>query len=228
MDRRKLIVGGGAAAVAGTLTAVTGAMMPARAASTTDHAQRVLDQVNIDLGLVNPEGIQRQFDWSCADALAAPPRDPYADDLDTWVRRRMAEVCRAETFTVAVTEDPQARSLLAFSYLAYSQDQDKPLPVLDPGMRVPAVLRILEPDFLPVLLGLITERSSASREFAYALQTTSDRLDLMVAEKLREFPDDSGRVQAAPGNPSGKDALEFTAGVVVFLAFLYWIKRGMK
>jgi hypothetical protein len=229
MDRRKLIVGGGAAAVATTLSAA----LPAQAASnlwpasTADHVRRVLDEVNIDRGLVDPDGLRRQLERGYAELVEAPPRDPYANDLETWVRQRIVEVCRTDIFAPAVTEIPQSRALLAFSYLAYSQNQDTLLPRLDPGMRVPAVLQRLEPDFLPVLVDQVTERAGQSRAFAYALQATSDELDRFLAEKVRESSDVNGRMaQAQPG--SGAEALEFTAGVLVILAFLYWIKRGLK
>jgi hypothetical protein len=236
MDRRRLIVGGSAAAVATTLGAVAGPSLAARAASiwgtgptsTLEHAQRVLDQVNIDLGLVNPDGLRRQYERSYADALASSPRDPKEYHLEAWVDNRLWELCRTDSYAAALTEIPQSRSLLAFSFLVYSQNQDMTLPRLDLGMRVPAVLDTLETDFFPVLSDLITQKSNESREFAYVLQTTAAELDRMVAEKLKESLGEKGSVQAMPGNPSGKDALEFTVGVLVFLSFLYWIKRGGK
>lgn len=230
MDRRKLLVSGSAAAVATTLTAVA----PAAATSwptstpisTADHVRRVLGDVNIGLGLVDPAGLQRQFDRAYAALQSSPPRDPEAGDLDAWIRRRMVELSGTDSFAVAATEIPQTRSLLAFSFLAFSQHQETALPQLSLGMRVPATLRVLEPDFLPVLLNHVEDQSITSRGFAQALQATSAELDRMIAEKLRESSGDGGMLMASPNN--GKEALEFTAGVIVFIAFLYWIKRGLK
>jgi hypothetical protein len=231
MDRRKLIVGGGAAAVATTLSAVTG--LPAQAAftpaSTADHVRRVLAEVNIDRGLVNPDGLRRMLERGYAEVVAAPPWDPSANNLAAWVRQRLVEVCRTETFAPAVTEIAESRALLAFSYLAYSQNQEIALPRLDPGIRVPAVLQRLEPDFFPVLVDQVTAKAGQSREFAYALQATSDELDRFLAEKVRESSsDEAGQGRGAQSKPgSGAEGLEFTAGILVILATVYWIKRGL-
>jgi hypothetical protein len=234
MDRRKFVVGGGAAAVATTLTAVSGAATPAVAASTigtgptstADHVQRVLNEVNPELGLVDPAGLQRQFERSYAEFLASAPRDPNANDLDAWIRQRMVEVCGTDSYVAAVTQVPQARLLLAFSFLAYSQHQETPFPTLSQGMRVPIVLRVLEPDFLTVLLQQLNERCSTSREFASALLATSAELDRIFAEKLRASSSYRGRAPSMADNAA--DTAGYIAGVFVILGFLYWIKNGLK
>jgi hypothetical protein len=228
MDRRKFVVGGGAAAVATTLTAVTGAI-PAVAASIAgagpmsvdDHARRVLDRVNVDLGLVDPAGLQRQFERAYAGYLASAPRDPAANDLDAWIRRRMLELCGTDSYAAAVTEVPQTRALLAFSFLAYSQHQDTALPLLTRSMRVPTVLRILEPDFLPVLVDQIGERCSTSREFAVALQSTSAELDRIIAETLRDSSESLRQTAASPSGPS--ETINYIGGVLALIAFFYWL-----
>lgn len=232
MDRRKLIVGG-SAAVATTLVAAVGGNLPAAASiigvgstTTNDHVLRVLNLVDVGRGLVNPAGIQRQFEQGYADCEAALPRDPEADDLDAWIRRRMVELCGTDSYAAAVTEIPQTRTLLAFNFLVYSQNQEVALPRLDPGMRVPAVLRTLEPDFLPVLLDRINEASNARRDFADCLQATSAELDRIVAEKLQGLPE--GNVRAMNSPRDGREALEFTAGVLVILGFIYWVKAQTK
>lgn len=237
MDRRKLLVSGSAAAVATTLTAVAPASAASRPVSTADHVRRVLSDVNIGLGLVDPAGLQRQFEQAYRALQSSPPRDPEAGDLDAWIRRRMIELSGTDSFAVAATEIPQTRALLAFSFLAFSQHQETTLPQLSLGMRVPTTLRALEPDFLPVLLSHIEDQSLSSRAFSYALQATSAELDRMIAEKVRESSGGDGgdgggggggggMRMASPNN--GKEALEFTAGVIIFVAFLYWIKRGLK
>ena len=234
MDRRKFVVGGGAAAIATTLTAVTGAGIPAAAStagttpgSTADHVRRVLDEVDVELGLVDPAGLQRQFERSYAEFLASDPRDPNANDLDAWMRRRMLELCGTDSYALAVTEIPQSRLILAFSFLAYSQSQHTPMPALSRGMRVPVVLRVLEPDFLPVLLEQLNERCRTSRAFASALLATSAELDRIFAEKLRASLSFRGRAPMAADN-SAADTAGYIAGVFVFLGFLYWIKNGLK
>lgn len=227
MDRRKFVVGGGVAAVATTLTAVTGAGLPAAAASilragtmtVADHARRVLDSVNVDLGLVNPAGMQRQFEQAYAEFVASAPRDPDANDLDAWIRRRMIELCGTDSYLAAVTEIPQTRALLAFSFLGNSQHQDTVLPPVTRSMRVPAVLRMLEPDFLPELLDQINERSRTSLQFARALQGASAELDRIIAERLRESSDGAGL--AASSSPS--DAY-VVFSLIVVVGYYIWIE----
>ncbi|GIH09745.1 hypothetical protein Rhe02_78120 [Rhizocola hellebori] len=226
MDRRKFVVGGSAAAVAVTLGAVAGGgVAGAEPTSAAEHARRVLDQVDVDAGLVNPDGLRRQFEQSYEAFLASAPRDPEANDLDAWIRSRMMGLCGTDSYVAALTEIPSTRSLLAFSFLVYSQNQDTPLPSLAQSMRTPTLLRILEPDFLPALVGQIDERSLASREFASALETSANELDRIFAEKLRGSAGRWGRAKSAPSNG---DTAGYIAGVLIFIAFLYWIKGGLK
>jgi hypothetical protein len=226
-------LGGSAAAVATTITAVTGAGLPAAASivgtaptSTADHVRRVLDQVNVELGLVDPARLQRQIERSYADYVSSAPRDPDASDLDAWVRQRMAQLCGTESYLAAVSEIPQTRLLLAFSLLAYSHHQDTALPPLSQSMGVPLVLRTLESDFLPVLLRQLNERCLASHGYALALQATSAELDRIFAEMLQSSSGGMVVAQAQPGSPA--DTAGYIAGVFVILGFLYWIKGGLK
>ena len=233
MDRRKFVVGGGVAAVATTLTAVTGAGLPAAAASilgagpmtVTEHARRVLDSVNVDLGLVNPAGMQRQFEQAYAEFVASAPRDPDANDLDAWIRRRMIELCGTDSYLAAVTEIPQTRALLAFSFLANSQHQDIVLPPVTRCMRVPAVLRMLEPDFLPELLDQINERSRTSLRFALALQAASAELDRIIAEKLRESSNGAGLAASSSNGPSDA-AVVFS--LIVVVGYYLWSELSKR
>jgi hypothetical protein len=243
MDRRKLILGSGAAAVATTLGAVTGATAPAQAApartrfritSTADHARLVLEEVKVDLGLVNPDGVARRYD-ECYVALTKypfPAREPDPAGLEAWIRRRMMDLAGTDSYAEAGTKIPETRTLLAFSLLAYSQNQDKGLPEVDPGMPVPPVFEKLEPDFLPVLLRLVKEKRESSREFAAALDATSALLDRIVAEKLRDLPGDkdgkSGGGIVAQANPTPGDGLNLALGVLVIMAVVYWVKRELK
>jgi hypothetical protein len=223
MDRRKLIVGGGAAAVAATLAAVAGRGIPAGASttdtaptSTADHARRVLDLVDVELGLVNPNGLRGQ----CAQSLAASQAsfaqredDPVVtNNLDAWLRQRMVDLCGTDSYDVAV---PQTRTLLAFSFLAYSQNQDIPPPQVDPDMPVPTVLQALEPDFLPILLDQINAKSGTSPAFANALQASSAELDQIVAANGQDSPGDGG------------PELSVAAGVVVAWAFVFGLLAVM-
>jgi hypothetical protein len=228
MDRRKLIVGGGAAALATTLASIAGTGTPAAAStvevSTADHARSVLDQVNVDLGLVNPAGLRSQFQQSyttCQATFAQPdPDSPPTNDLDAWIRQRTLNLCGTDSYVVAVTETPEARALVAFSFLAYSQNQDISVPQIESGMPVPAMLQNLEPDFLPVLVGQINDKSSTSPEFAGALQASLAEVDRMIEEN--QDPGDGGPVQGTP-NGAG-DTIHYVVGVIGFISFLYWIK----
>jgi hypothetical protein len=230
MDRRRLLVSGGAAAVAATIVAVVGRGTPALGdgapVSTADHARLVLDQVNLDLGLVNPTGLQGQFEQSFAASQTffaqRDPDQPITNDLDGWLRQRMLDLCGTDSYAVAVTEVPETRTLLAFSFLACSQNQDGSLPTqIDPGMPVPSVAQNLEPDFFPVLLGQINDKSNASPDFADALQASSAALDQIIADNLPSDPGDGGPLQ---GTPNGaEDTGRYIYGVVGFILFLYWI-----
>lgn len=201
MDRRKLIVGGGAAAVAATLAAVAGRGNPAGAAtgtaptSTAQHARRVLELVDVDLGLVDPTGLHSRYAQILGASLAAfAPRDDdtvVTSDLDVWLRQRMADLCGTDSYEDAISIPP-TRTLLAFSFLAYSQHQDIPAPQVEPGLPVPSVLQALEPDFFPVLLGQIGDKRTTSPAFADALQATSALFDQIVAENAPTSPGDGG------------------------------------
>jgi hypothetical protein len=228
MDRRKLIVGGGAAALATTLASVAGRGTPASATevSTADHARSVLDQVDVSRGLVDPEGLRSQFQQSyatCQASFAQPdPDSPPANDLDAWIRQRTFSLCGTDSYVAAVTEAPEARTLVAFSFLAYSQNQNISMPQIEPGMPVPAMLQNLEPDFLPVLVGQINDKSNASPEFASALQASLAEVDSIIEESQQD-PGDGGPIQGTPNGPG--DTIHFVVGVIGFVAFLYWIRN---
>jgi hypothetical protein len=225
MDRRKLIVGGGAAAVVTTFAAVAGERTPAAAVTTVeDHAQRVVDLVDAELGLVDPAGLRHQIERGYATYVASAPRDPDANDLDAWVRQRMVELCGTDSYA-AVMEIPETRLLLAFNFLAYSQNQSIVLTPVERSVRVPVLLRTLEPDFLPVLLRLVQDRVRTSREFAAAIQASSAELDRFVQEKLRSLPNGGSRARA---QSDGKDALNMTLGFLVILGTYYYIRNSLR
>ena len=226
MDRRKLLVGGGAAALATALASVAGKGTAAGAStiSTEDHARAVLDQVDADLGLVNPAGLRSRLQQSCATCqatFAQPDSDsPPTNDLDGWIRQRKYDLCGTDSYVAAVTEAPQARTLVAFSLLAYSQNQDVSVPQIEQSMPVPAMLQNLEPDFLPVLVSQINERGNASPAFAGALQDSLAQVDQMIEENQQ--PGDGGPEQGTPNSPG--DTVNFIVGVIGFVSFLYWIR----
>jgi hypothetical protein len=190
MDRRRLIVGGSAAVAAAGLAALVGKGAPAAAStvdaeatSTLDHARRILDLVDVDLGLVDPAGLQSQFEQGCAAYAASPaPRDedPTVATMEAWIEQRMVDLCGTDSIEAA-TEIPQTRTLLAFGLLACSQHQVGESPQIFQGMPVPGVLEALEPDFLPALLDQIGVKSNGSPSFANALQASSVELDRFVA-----------------------------------------------
>jgi hypothetical protein len=185
MDRRKVIVGGGAAALATTLAAAglrsaQASTIGAGPTPTADHARRVLGLVNVDLGVVNPTGLENQLAQSLAAYRASAPRDPNANDLEAWTRQRMVNLCGTDSFQDAVTKIPQTRTLLAFSLVAYSQHQDIQPPKIARSMPVPATLARLEPDFLPELLSQINVKSKGSATFTTGLQTGTAELDRLV------------------------------------------------
>jgi hypothetical protein len=231
VDRRKFIVGGGAAALAATLAATaTGGpatAAPRRVFTTEDHARRVLELVDVEKGLVSPSGFPALFDWGWDKYLASPPRDPKADDLEAWVRVRIMDLCRTDSFADALTKIPQTRSLLAFSVVMYSQDQTIDLPEITRSMPVPEMMSRLEPDFFPVFVDLINERSGSSREFATALDSAITEVDRLVEEKLREagaWEDGMG----AQASPRGGEILEGMLAFGFFCMLYYSAKRALK
>jgi hypothetical protein len=243
MDRRKLIVGGGVAAVATTLGAMAGSPAQAEAvrvrfgaASTAGHARTVLAWAKAELGLVDPAGLHRQFDRFHAAISALPTREPGPDDVEGWIRRRMKDLCGTDVYTEAA-KTPQARTLMAFSLLVYSQNQGGASPSIDPRGPVPPTAESLEPDFLPVLLELINEKKRASREFAAAIDAAANELDLIVEAKVRELSNGdtggdgkggSGFAQAAPGEQGGRDFLSAVLAVLVFWVIGDWIYTRFK
>jgi hypothetical protein len=233
MDRRKLLVGGGAAALATALVTVTGRGTPAAASptSTADHARLVLNQVDVDLGLVPTPGFPTLYGQNYAAyqaSFAQGDQDPVVtNDLDGWVRGRMLDLCGTDSYAAAVTEVPQTRTLLAFSFLAYSQDQGTALPAADPTMPVPTVLQTLEPDFLPVLVGQIDDKRGASPAFADALRAGSAELDRIVAATLQNPPGGDIEVGQINGGGAG-DIANYIYGVTCFVLILYWISGRRK
>ncbi|WP_433788701.1 hypothetical protein [Actinoplanes sp. CA-252034] len=206
MNRRGLIVGGGAAALAATI-------MPAAASAATDpataqHARRVLNLVNADLGAVDPEGATRLLEASLADYAESAPRDPDADDLLAWVQRRIAHLTGTDSIEAAVKRNPETRTLLAFGYLSYTQRQDRPQPRIARSMPVPAVLANLEPDFLPELLRQVQSRARTSAAFATALGTGSDHMTQLIV--AGDGPGGTG-----PGHPTDEDILNWVVLLIV-------------
>ncbi len=233
VDRRKLIVGGGAAALATTLAAVAGgnpaaAMSPAALQRiTVRHARQALDLVDPDRGLVRPAGFQELFQRGYVTYRESEPRDPRADDLEAWVRQRMMNLCRTDSFYDAGTKISQTRTLLGFSILAYSQHQDTRLPDITSSMPVDDVLRRLEPDFLPVLVQQIDEASARSRAFADAVTAGTSEMDRIIAEHLREWSGD-GISARATAQMSDRDMVSLSIGIIGFISFMYWVKGGLK
>ncbi|GIE78615.1 hypothetical protein Aph02nite_45650 [Actinoplanes philippinensis] len=215
MDRRKLIVGGGAAALA-AVTAAT--ILPAGASAaadtaTTQHARRVLNLVDADLGAVDLDGATRLFKAGLTGYLASAPRDPDADDLLAWLKTRIKNLTGTDSIEAAVKQIPETRTLLAFAFLHYTQSQSRPQPKIARSMPVPAVLANLEPGFLPELLRQVQAKARTSPSFADALQISSDHVaQLIVADDAPGGP--------GPGHPTDEDLLNFllvTTVVVIII-----------
>lgn len=195
MDRRSLVVGGGAAAIATALGAVAnGRNSPASAStigagptSTADHAQGFLENLDVELGLVDADAAQRMMTDSFGVYLASDPRDPKANDLHAWAQQRIADLTGTDDIEAAVTKIPQTRKLLATSFLIYTQQKDLQLPKITRSMSVPARLVKLEPDFFPELLRQIDAKSESSRGFADLLQAGSAELDRFLATVSDDF-----------------------------------------
>ena len=189
MDRRSLVVGGGAAALAAGLAGVGNVRTQAAAAagigaeptSTADHARRFLASFSIDLGLVNPEAAQSNLKESIAAYQASAPRDPNAEDLHAWAKQRLADLTGTGSFET-VLRIPQSQTLLAFGFLVYTQHQEVRLPAITQRMSVPTTLAILEPDFFPELLNQIEIKSACLPAFVNQLQAGASALDRLVTE----------------------------------------------
>jgi hypothetical protein len=194
MDRRKLIVGGSTVVAAATLLALGGpGIVPAADASdidlesdpTTDHAQRVVNLVNADLGFVNAADLRSRFQESSAAYAPSsfPPGDgdPVpATGMEAWIGQRIVDLCGPDTTPEAAAGIPETRTLLSFGLAACSQHQPAQPPQIYVGMPVPPGLNALESDFFPVLLSQIYLRASDSPAFADTLRAGSDELDQLV------------------------------------------------
>ena len=209
MDRRTLIVGGGAAALA---AAAAGTILPAQAsatdagAATAEHARRVLNLVDADLGLIYPGGTTRRLAESLGTYASSPPRDPNANDLTAWVQQRIANLTGTNSIMAAVKDIPQTQTLLSFGFLSYTQHQDSPQREIVRSMPVPAVLANLETDFLPELLRQVEAKAKASVPFANALQTSSDHLTSFITADDRTI---------GPGHPTDEDIVNWVVLIIV-------------
>jgi hypothetical protein len=193
MDRRSLVVGAAAlAAVAGTrISAAQASTIGAATTSTVAHARQVLEQVDLDLGLVNPEGAQLQLMDSFDAYDASAPREPAANDLEGWTRQRFADLTGTGSLETALG-NPQTRTLLAFGFVVHTQHQDRQLPEVARSVPVPAGLARLEPDFFPELVRQIGIRTRSTPAFADLLQASAAKLDDVAAKKKSTHPSRAG------------------------------------
>lgn len=210
MDRRTLIVGGSAAALAAV---AAGTIPPAGASAATDpattqHARRVLNLVNSDLGVVDIDGATGLLKASLTDYAGSAPRDPGADDLLAWVQGRVKNLTGSDSIEAAVRENPETRALLAFGFLSYTQRQNQPQPRIARSMPVPAVLANLEPDFLPELLRQVQLKAKTTPSFATALQSGSDHMTQLII--AADGPGGTG-----PGHPTDQDILNWVVVLIV-------------
>lgn len=189
MDRRSLVVGAAAlAAVAGTrISAAQASTIDTETLSTIAHARQVLERLNPDLGLVNPEGAKLQLLESFAAYDASAPRDPAANDLEAWTRQRFTNLTGTDSLETAL-DNLQSRSLLAFGFALHTQLQNGTLPAIARSEPVPAGLERLEPDFFPELLRQIGIRARSTPAFADLLQAGAAELDQVSAKKKNTHP----------------------------------------
>jgi hypothetical protein len=188
----------------GTILSTAASAFGAEPTSTADHARRVLELVNVDLGLVNLGDARRKLAESLAAYRASAARDPSADDLHAWARQRLAALTGTDSFKAAVTELPQTRTLLAFGFLSLTQHQDRRLPRITRSMPVPTVLAKLEPDFLPELLSQVSAELKKSAAFATDLTASSSELDQFIATTSIE-----------PGHPTDEDIVDWIVVLIV-------------
>ena len=189
MDRRSLVVGAAAlAAVAGTrISAAQASTIDTATTSTVAHARQVLELLNLDLGLVNPEGAKLRVLDSFAAYDVSAPRDPAANDLEAWARQRFADLTGTGSLETAL-DNLLSRDLLAFGFVLHTQHQDAPLPAFTRSELVPAGLTRLEPDFFPELSRQIGIRIRSTPAFADLLQAGAAELDQVAAKKKNQQP----------------------------------------
>jgi hypothetical protein len=189
MDRRTLVIGAAALAVAaGTRISPAGASTFGTATtSTIAHARQVLEQVNLDLGLVDPEGAQIRLMDSLAAYAASAPGDRLGDDVEAWTGRRVADLIGAGPLEAAL-DNPQILTLLAFGFMLITQHQDTQPPQMVRNMPVPTELAGLEPDFFPELLRQIGIRSRSTPAFAGLLRAGAAEVDRVVAKTKQDNP----------------------------------------
>lgn len=220
VDRRKLIIGGGAVAATAALAVVTGRAASAaepRPLSTAAHARLVLESVDAERGLVTPVGFQEAFESACP-PYPPEPVNPKADTLDAWARRRLVDLCGTDSFVDAWASSPQPRTLVGFFVVAFSQRQrpDRPLSPVTGDTPLTDTLRDLEPDFLPVLHAQIAAKVERSPAFAEAVGAGGREFDRVVADHVRAVTGSGGTAQATNTSPSNTDVLVFSAAVALF------------
>jgi hypothetical protein len=224
VNRRSLVVGGGAAA----LVAATAGLSPAAAArvsrmSTAEHARRVLGSLNVDRGLVDLAGAQGRLKEGVASYLESAPRDPNANDVYAWTQQRVRDLTgRPDVFGGPLFEHPQTRALLAFAFALYTQHQDVRLPVIVRSMPVPVVLAKLEPDFFPELLRQLEAEGRGRPGLDRLLQAGSAELDRIVGEIAGDLTGGGGDGDEPSAARPTSDllvaaGLSLVVGVIVFI-----------
>ncbi len=200
VDRRSLVMGGGAAALA----AVAGKISPAAAApiakpaTTSEHVQRVVASLDVRRGLVDLDVVAARLARSVADYEAAEPRDPRAADLYAWIQHRVTGLTGVtDPFESVVDELEQTRTLMAFGFAVHTQHQDLPQPVISPSMPVPRVMARLETDFFPALLGQIAAESRSQPAFSEVLRASAAELDRVMTALAQESAASGAAVMAA-------------------------------
>lgn len=208
MDRRTLVLGGGVAALA----LAAGPIGPATAATdaTADHVRRVVGLLDVGRGLGDLDAARARVAQCLADLHASAPRDPRADDLYAWLQRRVTDLTgRTDPFeNVAGTQEP-TRTMIAFAFAAQTQLPAGQRPVLTAGMRTPATLRRLEPDFFPELAAQLEQMSARSPAFAALLAAGAAALDRLVAD-----------LTASDGGPAELPRNQSLAEVILCLALI--------
>jgi hypothetical protein len=188
VDRRTVVVGGAAAlaALAGGVSSAAASTVGA-AETTQEHARRVLDKVNVELGLVNVEGAAGQMVDGLDVYLASPPRDPKANDFYAWSERRVRNLTgRKDELGAILVDDSKARALLGFGFACYTQHQGVAAPTITRSMPAPSALVGLESDFFPELHKQVDAKSASSPAFADIIDASTAELDRITIERATD------------------------------------------
>jgi hypothetical protein len=220
VDRRSLVVGGGAAALATLVAGISPAAASAvgRSVGTAERVRRVLDTLEVDRGLADIDGVKRQLAESLLVYEKSVPRDPKADDLHAWVQQRVTDLTgRTEEYVEVAFETPQTLALLGFAFAVHTQRKDLEPVQVTQSMPVPALMSKLEADFFSEMVSQMDAKSRNEPRFGELVEKGSTEMLRVITEVAQASPDSAVAAIAAAAKKYTKWQM---VGIVMLTTFL--------